>query len=142
LPRVVGQKLGHDQSLGHDVYAPIVVVTVSTANGCIATRQAMIDSGADCTIIPFEQIKACGVEWDKLPDAGGGTGAGGKFETRILMATVKYREWVVSDRLKVAEPGSLPLMLLGRQDFFRKFNVRFRWDMVPPVVDVDPFAKK
>jgi hypothetical protein len=141
VPHIVGQKVATDH-YGHDVYAPIVIVTIEVP-GCIATRPAVIDSGADSTIVPFEFIKDCKIDFATLSGSNMGVGAGGKFETRLLAARVKYREWVICDEAKVAQPGSgLPLVLLGRADFFAKFLVKFRWDVTPPVVDVDPLAKK
>lgn len=141
MPRVVGQKVGTDHH-GHDVYSPIVVITIEVP-GYLATRPAVIDSGADSTIVPFEMLKDCGVDFAALPGGDAGVGAGGKFETRLLAARVKYRDWIVCEEVKVAQPGAgLPVVLLGRADFFAKFNVRFRWAMTPPVVDIDPLAKK
>jgi hypothetical protein len=141
VPRVIGQKVGTDHH-GVDVFAPIVIVTIELP-GCIATRPAVVDSGADSTIVPHEFLKDCGVDYLALPGSQPGIGAGGGFETRLLTARVKYRDWVVCDEIKVAAPGSkLPLVLLGRADFFTRFYVRFRWDMAPPVVDIDPLARK
>ena len=139
MPRVVAQKIGQDHH-GRTVFAPIVTITIQIGP-CIATRLAFIDSGADSTIVPIEFLTACKVDYKGLSGIASGAGAGGSFETRLLPATVKFREWVICDEIKVAAPGTLPVALLGRSDFFAKFNVRFRWDMSPPVVDVDPLAK-
>lgn len=144
MPRVVGEKVWKDSD-GNDVYAPIVVITAEMAvptGRCVATVKAMIDSGADSTVIPFDFLAGCRLDWSALASAGAGTGAGGLFDLRWLDARVKYREWIVTERVKVAEPGKLPMALLGRTDFLAKFNVRFRWDLDPPVVDVDPLAKR
>jgi hypothetical protein len=141
MPRVIGQKTGTDRK-GHDVYTPIVIVTIGVGP-CIATRPAIIDSGADTTIVPIEFLVDCGVDYDKLPPPPPGSkskGAGGAFESRELAARVKWREWIVTDVILVAGPKSLPAILLGRADFFGRFNIRFRWDAIPPYVDVDPVA--
>jgi hypothetical protein len=38
----------------------------------------------------------------------------------------------------VAEPDKLPFAILGREDFFKHFVVRFNWHKAPPEVHVDP----
>jgi hypothetical protein len=138
VPRVVGQKVGTDAA-GLDRYAPVVLITIEVG-GCIATRPAVIDSGADSTIVPFEFLQACGLDWNAIGVGSPSQSAGGTFESKVLKARVKYREWVVSEEIKVAEPGRLPVALLGRDDFFAKFIVKFRWDKTPPIVDVDPLG--
>lgn len=141
MPRVVGQKSGTDHH-GRDQYTPLVIVTIETGT-CIATRPAIIDSGADSTIVPIEFLADCGVDFDKLAKPATGDksrGAGGEFDARVMPAKVKWREWLITEEIHVAGPKSLPAVLLGRADFFALFNVRFRWDSDPPFVDVDPLA--
>lgn len=47
---------------------------------------------------------------------------------------------VICEEFEVAPPGSLPIILLGREEFFTKFRVNFLWHRNPPVFDVDPIT--
>ena len=135
--RVAGHKVGVDYR-GRDAFAPYLTVSVEVG-GCVLRLEAIIDSGADATLIPIEVLKGCPVDWDALKLAGPAGGAGGAFETRFLTAEVKYREWLIAREVRIAGPGSkLKVMLLGRQDFFRHFTVNFRWDVAPPFVELEP----
>jgi predicted aspartyl protease len=99
----------------------------------------MIDSGADRSILPAEIAEMLGAPWQALQSGEGHSrGAGGSFETRVLDATLKWRGWLICESVVVAQPGSLPWALLGRSDFFQRFDVRFNWHHNPPWVQVDP----
>jgi hypothetical protein len=108
---------------------------------------ALVDSGADDALVPAEMLVAVGVEYSALEPyltADGrpqmGQGAGGKFEIRRLEAKLAFREWQFGSEVRVAQAGAIPGPVLGRNDFFDRFNVRFLWSRVPPVFDVDPIA--
>jgi hypothetical protein len=104
---------------------------------------ALIDSGADRTILPGEVLAGHPtIAFDALPELkDGGLGAGGAFKIRECKGILRWREWDICDRFQVAEPGKLEMPLLGREDFFKLFFVRFRWDRTPPIVDIDPPGK-
>lgn len=121
------------------VFAPLLIVSIEFSS-VVLEGPALIDSGADCTVIPGEILEATAHTFDSLPPhPGTSVGAGGKFETRICQGgTVKWRKWTICDEFQVAAPGTLPWALLGRQDFFRLFVVRFQWHRNPPFTDIDP----
>lgn len=138
MPRIEGTKVGVTSD-GRDVYAPLIIIAIHVG-GCLAQGPAIIDSGADGTVIPIEALVGCGVAWDSLSNGVMGQGAGGAFERRPLDARVQFREWTICERIQVAAPGSLPAALLGREDFFAKFVIRFNWHKSPPEVLIDPVA--
>lgn len=137
MPRIEGTKSGVDAA-GQPIYSPVLIVQVTLPGFGHASVPAVIDSGADVTIVPFEVFVGAGLEWTKLPAGSQGLGAGGVFERRPLQAEIRYRDWLICDSVEVAQPGALPFALLGRQDFFQKFIVRFAWHKSPPEVIIDP----
>lgn len=139
MPRIEGTLLRAPD--GTETHVPQVVVRVHV-NGLAADLPAIVDSGADVTILPAEFLEPFGVVFDVLPPATDGIGAGGTFRIASCGATVRFREWLVTERISVAEPGHLQVALLGRGDFFRAFTVRFQWHRDPPFFDVDPVVKK
>ena len=63
---------------------------------------------------------------------------GGACEMRPVTMTIKYKEWNYSGPVMVAEPKHLPVVLLGRTDFFGGFVARFHWFKTPPEFHLDP----
>ncbi len=116
---------------GRDSYRPIVIVTIEV-RGRQIQGAAMVDSGADNTLVPAEALAPAGIDFESLPEAAIGAGVGGPLATRRCSGTVRYQEWEVCRSFSVAEPGKLDIILLGRADFFTKFETRFRWHAVPP----------
>lgn len=140
MPRIEGTKAGTDPVTGHEIWRPVVLVTIQMPNGLKGQGPAIIDSGADSSVLPFEAVLGAGIAWDDLDKGGLSMGAGGTFERRLLGASIYYRTWKVCDRVEVAEPGRLGTILLGRNDFFKAFVVRFAWHKSPPEVYVDPIV--
>ena len=139
MPRIEGTKVGTDAN-GREIWRPIIVVSIVLPNGLRGQGPAIIDSGADMTVVPFEAVLGAGLEWDKLPKGELGLGAGGSFERRPLDAEIYYRTWKICDKVEIAEPGRLDTILLGRHEFFRTFVVRFAWHKIPPEVFIDPIV--
>lgn len=101
---------------------------------------ALVDSGADTTIVPADLLPDP-QDWGTLPPfpglAGGGTGAGGGFDIRCFVGcSVEWRGIVFATDIAVAEPGKSVPILLGRNDFFRTFAVQFQWHKKPPIFHV------
>ena len=138
MPRIEGTKVGVD-GLGRTVYSPIVFVHLLYGNLGLEV-QAVVDSGADTTIVPAEIAAAVGVEWAQLPPGTKGLGVGGTCEMRLVDMTIKYKDWKYSGAVTIAEPKHLPVVLLGRTDFFRYFVARFHWFKDPPEFHLDPAA--
>jgi len=127
---------------------PMPFVEIHIEVGAFFTRaMALVDSGADETIIPAEMLVPLNLDFKDLElvmdgagAAVGGMGAGGGFEIRRIDATLKFRKWRFAEEVRVAALGALPGPLLGRQDFFAAFTIRFLWHRDPPVFDIDPVA--
>lgn len=107
------------------------------------TLTALVDSGADRTIVPRGVVEALGVDYDKLPavtDEDGavvtGSGAGGQFELKECRGKVRWHVQTVCESFWVGPNDAVPWVLLGRDDFFKKFDVRFQWSEEPPVMEI------
>jgi hypothetical protein len=66
------------------------------------------------------------------------TGIGGDFEARIATGKMRWQGRLICDHFVVIE--NLPLILLGRAEFFAKYEVTFLWSESPPCFDVDAVA--
>jgi predicted aspartyl protease len=136
MPRIEGTKVGIDP-LGRVVYRPIVIVQLE-ANGLGMQGPAIVDSGADTTMIPAEVAAGLGIDYAKLPNGTKGKGAGGVLESRPASLTIRYQSWTLTGEVSIAEPKHLDVVLLGRSDFFQRFVVRFNWFKSPPEFHLDP----
>lgn len=123
-----------------DSFLPILRVEVHIGKQSRRTI-ALVDSGCDTTIIPAERLAGFrGVRFTDLPKPEGsreGVGVGGIFETRLCDGRLTWRGLTLCDSFLVAEAECLPYVLLGRDDFFSRFDVRFRWDASPPIFGVE-----
>ena len=108
--------------------------------GTLRTRDltALIDSGADRTIVPFLIPEALGIRWETLADAPDVAGFGGsdaeKFWDVDLRATL-WPAFSISDRVAVVR-RAVPLVL-GRDDFLSRVRVEFHWYRDPPFYGVE-----
>jgi len=107
---------------------------------------AVIDSGADRTIVPRVLVEAGGVAWDGLPGdtnpdgsprLGRGVGSA-PVEMRVCRGRVRWRTTTVCEVFLVADMGPNAPVLLGRSDFFGRFDVTFRWSDTPPSFEIEP----
>jgi hypothetical protein len=138
LPRIPATKYVGPN--GAEIFRPIIVVTIQIGNGT-ARGPAIVDSGADDTIIPAEAVIPLGVDFSKLPLAPGASGAGGGFEVRMCDGIMRWEKVELLTRLKIAEPGKIDTVLLGRADFFQLYVPRFHWHKIPPCFDLDPVVR-
>jgi hypothetical protein len=136
MPRIEGTQVGIDPN-GRAVYRPIVIVQLE-ANGMGMQGPAIVDSGADTTMVPAEIAAGLGIDYAKLPGGTKGKGVGGACESRMASLTVCYQSWRLTGQIAIAEPKRLDVVLLGRADFFQRFVVRFNWFKSPPEFHLDP----
>ena len=119
-------------------YRPIVEVVVRT--GRVRRRlKALVDSGADRSIIPAELLGDL-VTFEELPSAGtaGGLGA---VELRSADSSLSFAGTIFATSLLVTAPGThLRYAVLGRDDFFKRFEICFRWTHRPPTFSIEPAA--
>ena len=104
---------------------------------------AVLDSGADRSLFPVSFVEALGVDVDKLPEVKRkdgspmpGGGVGGEFEMKECRGKLRWRQWKFADRFWVGPDGT-PWPLIGRDDFFARFDVHFYWSEAPPVFEIE-----
>jgi hypothetical protein len=94
-----------------------------------------VDSGADVTTVPAEFLAGTPIDPTTLPPGGHSTGIGGKQVPMVISdAEIWWDKWKVCDRffvLPTGAMGAIPFVLLGREDFFMRFNVSFEWSHKP-----------
>jgi hypothetical protein len=133
VPRIAATDFG-------GTYYPLVTIDLVFPHGSMPAL-VCVDSGADSTLITAEAMAAVpGYDWGTIPgpfEVSGG--AGGRFETKVVTAEAWWNGQTVCDQFRVVGPGSnMPWGLVGRDDFFRQYVVRFMWHRSPPQFDLDP----
>lgn len=132
MPRIEGTRLPNGR------YYPLITITIELGN-VNAQGLALVDSGADVTLVPPELLLPTGLDLKSLPAAGPGMGAGGD-DRWMCTGKLSWRGYEICDEFLICEMGKLPFALLGRDDFLRRFVARFSWHKDPPYVDLDPVA--
>jgi hypothetical protein len=123
---------------GPNKWTPYLNVVLLADSGKQLRARAVVDSGADWTVVPGELALALGVDWTALPASPDiATGAGGSFEPRFAPIAVWYGTVEVCPVVRVAPVGAMPAMVLGREEFFSRFRVCFDWEQQPPTFTVD-----
>lgn len=141
MPRLPATRIGVGPD-GADIFRPIIIVTIEIG-GRAVQGPALVDSGADNTLVPFEAVAPLGIDFMKLPAGAGGSGPGGKLDTRPCKGIMRWERAVLMTDFVVAEPGKGPeTVLLGRADFFKLYVPRFHWHKDLPVFDLDPVARR
>lgn len=115
-------------------YFPVLEVGLRLSRGESHAHPGVVDSGADMTSVPAEFLEGTSVDYTTLPVVGQGSGAGGTFPFRLCQREIWWEKWKVCDQFIVLNPGQmgdLPTVLLGRADFFTRFDVRFEWSRKP-----------
>lgn len=102
---------------------------------------AIVDSGADKCLVPGDYVEATGITFASLPPLPPGISAGGQFPKSLCQGRISYLGRVICQEFEVAPPGLFDVILLGREEFFTKFVVRFQWHRNPPFFDIDPVVK-
>lgn len=116
---------------------PIIDVVVKYKGTSIPIR-ALVDSGADMTMVPIAVGEALtGEPFPQLgTDAGKSKGFGDKEEPiRRIDADAVYAGRVFARSLAV---GPVPRMVLGQSDFMTAFDVRFYWGHSPKWFAIEP----
>ena len=108
---------------GGTVCNPVLVVEVAIQSG-YQPFEFLLDSGADCTIVPRGMAKLIGVTLPRIADASlAGIGPKSMAAYRSsLNLRIQQEEFVVE--CLITRSDTVPF-LLGRVDFFDLFNVAF-----------------
>jgi hypothetical protein len=126
-------------------YLPELVVEIGVESHEPFEVTAVVDSGADMTIFPAEDLEAHEILFADMSYAstGKGVGDGCEFEIRSCEGTVKWKTWEFAETLYVAEPGAFEKGLLGREDFFAAFSVNFAgWTARPPSMVIEHYPRR
>lgn len=107
--------------------APFIPVYLHDKNDKLLVFNALIDSGADNTVVPKDLAEVLGLtEKDSLET--GGIGGSVKVKKSNLRMTIKglHEAYTLSLPVLVLQnQGNVPL-LLGRNGFFEHFHITFR----------------
>ena len=137
MPRLAATNVGTGPD-GRPIYRPIIIVSIEIG-GRIVQGPALVDSGADNTLVPFDAVAPLGVDFLQLPRGPGGSGPGGTLDVRVCQGKLRWDNRMLMTEFMVAEPTKGPgAILLGRADFFTLYVARFQWHKNPPVFDLDP----
>lgn len=140
MPRLPATNVGTGPD-GKPIFRPIIIVSIDIG-GRVVRGTAVVDSGADNTLVPFDAVAPLGVDFLKLPPGPGGVGPGGTLDVRLCKGVLRWDKRVLMTEFMVAEPEKGPdAILLGRADFFTLYVVRFQWHKNPPTFDLDPVGK-
>ncbi len=122
--------------------APVCSHRCSACSAPSVTRTpdlpALIDTGADATILPFVIADALGVTWASLRDAPAVTGFGGADAAKYWDVEVRATLWpsfLISDRVVVVR-RNVPLVL-GRTEFLGRVVLEMHWYRDPPFYRID-----
>ena len=131
---------------GTIAYRPRVNATVAVGKKS-AIYRALVDSGADKSMVSADLIAALGAKWEKLTDPQPELGAGGIFETRFCPGQIYFGGVLITNGFRVAPATHvnglfISVFILGRADFFQKFIPTFHWEESPPWFDLSLATKK
>jgi predicted aspartyl protease len=108
--------------------APCIPVYERDAQGRVLEILALVDSGADTTVVPKKLADALGLQLGEESETGG---IGGKVKARkatFPFMVRKGREWhtlTIPALVLMDEAVNIPV-LLGRNGFFEQFDITFR----------------
>jgi hypothetical protein len=104
---------------------PALSVVVEGPNGLRLPLTTLLDTGADCSCFPTDFAGQFGIDLKDCVPVPGGSSAG---ETEYLRWEDGYLTCEVLGQSLKLEPlfGDLEDPVLGREDFFMRFTVRFR----------------
>lgn len=113
------------ESEGERFRLPMLSVRLKGPSGSFRTA-ALVDSGSTATFIPPEFARIIGLEKGEESEA---TGAGGKFRTRLVTATIEILKSGLVIEAEVHVPvkeGRIPYAILGRDTIFLRYDITFR----------------
>jgi hypothetical protein len=106
-------------------YRPLVKIEVSSRDRS-EKFMGLVDSGTDITMIDVEIAELLGIDVSSLETAsafGIGEGIHKAFLGEVILAVPEFEEKIVCNVLFVEKLGFQ--VILGQQDFFRRFIVSF-----------------
>ena len=107
-----------------EIFSPGLVVQVRLANGDYQPFEFILDSGADCTLVPRYMANLVGYQLPASPNASvsGISGHPMPAYTGEMSLRIQTEDFAVRCLFTQSNRTAL---LLGRLDFFSLFNVQF-----------------
>lgn len=115
---------------GQHIYRPMLRVEVSAGTEAPQSFTALVDSGTEVTIMSAEiadyfGISPIGPQWGRIDGLGGTKAA---FQGAVNICVPEFPSEVITTSVVFVDSVSRDLsfdILLGQDDFFRRFFVRF-----------------
>ncbi len=118
------------RDLGDGLFRPVLDIVVRIED-IQAQAPALLDSGADYSVVPWVIFEASRQSFDTLEplDSDGGSSTKVIADARWCEGTIEWDGREVCTRFLVRPPEKPQpeIVLLGREDFFRRHVVRFLW---------------
>jgi len=111
--------------------APWIPIYLHEKEGKLVRWFALVDSGADTSVMPKEVAQLLGLEETDSEIETGGIGGKTKVKESKLTFTVKdsrEKHQMTIPVLVLQDPKSKVPLLLGRNGFFEKFHISFKQD--------------
>lgn len=115
---------------GREIQRPVFPVTLTNDRQSIETL-ALLDSGADLSMIPRGVAEGLGIDVDACPEDDSNS-VSGTFRIALHDLHVTLRQRLLQDtfaaqfQIPKSAPGYPPIVLLGREPLFRRYDVSFR----------------
>jgi hypothetical protein len=109
------------------MFYPGIAVGVQLTSGKYQTFEFILDSGADCTVVPNFLATMAGVKLSPTPDAFMTGVAGISMPCYKGKLNLKIKEHEFTVRCLFTDSDTTPL-LIGRIDFFSTFTILFDGD--------------
>lgn len=103
---------------------PIIPVLILTKNGSYQLYDFILDTGADCCILPKTIAGDLGIDIDSLPKICFKGIEGGTIDAYLTKITMKITNTPIEVTCVLANSEKIPF-ILGRVDIFDRFNILF-----------------
>jgi len=110
--------------------APFIPISIRTDSGRYVKMIALVDSGADTTVIPSDLAELMGLNVNSKYEITGGIGGNVRARKSRMKFGLKgdHESYSLDVPVLVLEPTSDIPVILGRHGFFEKFHITFKQD--------------
>jgi hypothetical protein len=112
--------------LGGPCLQPAIPLKLIALGGAmLKPTLGLVDSGADCSNFPAQWAKALGIDLDNDCDVSQGNTAGGLADQYVYEPGINAVIMGRKIHLNAVFRPMLPIIILGREDFFAEYKVSF-----------------
>lgn len=104
---------------------PLLPVRLISPDGSVLEKLALVDSGAQCSVLPRQLGDALGLDWDscrQLPNIGGALSA---CRVKLALIYVGVSRWEPIEIGFAWAENDFPPLILGQSNFFDHFRICF-----------------